>query len=87
MLYDRDVRLARALRDLLSSEGFVVGDNEPYRLSPTSDYTIPFHAERRGLAYVEIELRQDLVAEAVGQAEWAARLARLLPTAATRALV
>lgn len=87
MLYDRDARLAHALRDRLRDEGFVVGDNEPYRLSQTSDYTIPFHAERRGLAYVEVELRQDLIAAAPGQAEWATRLARLLPEAARAALV
>ena len=87
MLYDRDPRLAHALGDLLKRDGFTVGDNEPYRLSSTSDYTIPVHAERRGLPYVEIELRQDLIAEATGQAEWAARLARLLPAAASRALV
>jgi predicted N-formylglutamate amidohydrolase len=83
VLYDRDARLARAVGDLLRAEGFVVGDNEPYRLSPTSDYTIPIHAERRGLPYVEIELRQDLIADGDGQAAWAARLARLLPMAAT----
>ncbi|HVA12402.1 MAG TPA: N-formylglutamate amidohydrolase, partial [Stellaceae bacterium] len=82
MLYDRDPRLGSALGDLLRGEGFVVGDNEPYRLTATSDYTIPFHAERRGLPYVEIELRQDLVADELGQAEWAARLAWLLPAAA-----
>jgi predicted N-formylglutamate amidohydrolase len=33
---------------------------------------------------VEIEIRQDLIADAPGQAEWAARLARLLPAAAAR---
>lgn len=86
MLYDRDPRLARALGDLLRGEGLVVGDNEPYRLSATSDYTIPFHAERRGLAYIEIEVRQDLIAAAPGQVEWATRLARLLPEAARTAL-
>jgi predicted N-formylglutamate amidohydrolase len=84
MLYNREPRLARALGDLLRAEGFVVGDNEPYQLSPTSDYTIPVHAEGRGLTYVEIELRQDLIAGVEGQAEWAERLARLLPVAARR---
>ncbi len=84
MLYNREPRLARALGELLRAEGFVVGDNEPYQLSPTSDYTIPVHAEARGLAYVEIELRQDLIAGDAGQAEWAERLARLLPVAARR---
>jgi predicted N-formylglutamate amidohydrolase len=84
MLYHRDPRLAHALGDLIRAEGFVVGDNEPYQLSPASDYTIPVHAEARGLAYVEIELRQDLIAGEEGQAEWAERLARLLPIAARR---
>lgn len=84
MLYNREPRLARALGDLVRAEGFIVGDNEPYQLSPTSDYTIPAHAEGRGLAYVEIELRQDLIAGDEGQAEWAERLARLLPIAAGR---
>jgi predicted N-formylglutamate amidohydrolase len=42
------------------------------------------HAERRGLAHVEIEIRQDLITAEPGQAEWAARLARLLPEAMGR---
>jgi predicted N-formylglutamate amidohydrolase len=86
MLYNNDPRLGHALGGLLRDEGFVVGDNEPYVLTSTSDYSIPFHAERRGLPYLEIELRQDLIAEAPGQTEWAERLARLLPIAAKAAL-
>jgi predicted N-formylglutamate amidohydrolase len=39
------------------------------------------HAEARNLHYLEIEIRQDLIADEVGQAAWAARLARLLPRA------
>jgi len=39
---------------------------------------------RRELAYVEIEIRQDLITGEAGQAEWAARLARLLPEAMGR---
>jgi predicted N-formylglutamate amidohydrolase len=86
MLYNDDPRLGRALGAALRAEGFVVGDNEPYVLTSTSDYSIPFHAERRGLPYLEIELRQDLIAEEAGQTEWAARIARLLPLAAATAL-
>ena len=82
VLYNRDVRLARALFDLLSAEeGLVVGDNEPYAVSDLTDYTVPIHGERRGLPYVEIEIRQDQIAGALGQREWAERLARLLPAA------
>lgn len=70
--------LARRLRD----ESLLVGENEPYRMTATSDYTVPFHAERRGLDYVELEIRQDLIATRGTQHQWAARLARLLPQAA-----
>lgn len=82
-LYGRDSRLARALGDALAAEtGLVVGDNQPYSVSDETDYTIPVHGERRGLPHVGIEIRQDLIAEPAGQAEWADRLARWLPVAA-----
>lgn len=81
VLHNRDPALSRALARLLAAEGFLVGDNEPYQLSDDSDYTVPVHAERRGLAYVELEIRQDLIASADGQLAWAARLATLLPLA------
>jgi len=81
LLYNRDDRLSRPLIALLRAEGgLVVGDNEPYAVSDESDYTIPVHAERRGLAYAEIEIRQDLIADAAGQEIWADRLARVLTT-------
>ncbi len=82
VLYNRDARLARPLFELLSAEdGLVVGDNEPYRVTDLTDYTVPVHGERRGLPHVEIEIRQDQIADAGGQAGWAERLARLLPAA------
>ena len=78
-----DDRVARAVLALLAAEpGLVVGDNEPYRLTAASDYTVPHHAWP-SLGHVELEIRQDLIAGPAGQAEWAARLARLL-TAAER---
>ena len=82
VLYNRDARLSLALRGLLMAEGdLVVAENEPYRVSDLTDYTVPVHAERRGLLHVELEIRQDLIGDAAGEAEWAARLARLLPAA------
>lgn len=57
-----------------------VGDNEPYAMDGT-DFTIPHHAIRRGLDYAELEVRQDLIADAAGQARVAALLARVLPEA------
>jgi predicted N-formylglutamate amidohydrolase len=79
VLHLRDTRLAHALLRLLRAEpGLVVGDNEPYAASDATDYSIVEHGERRGLPHVEIELRQDLIADEAGQAAWAARLAPLL---------
>lgn len=57
-----------------------VGDNEPYRMDEV-DFTIPRHAIGRGLDYVELEVRQDLIADAAGQETVAERLGRTLPAA------
>ena len=85
VLYNRDARLPHVLLDLLRAEGDIaIGDNEPYAVGDLTDYTVPVHAERRGLAHVEIEIRQDLIADHAGQAAWATRLARLLPAADAR---
>jgi len=82
VLYDRDTRIGHALLSLLRAEpGLEVGDNQPYAASATTDYTLTTHGEVRGLPYVEIEVRQDLIADAAGQDAWAERLARLLPQA------
>jgi predicted N-formylglutamate amidohydrolase len=85
VLYHCRPRFSHLLAALLREEGgLVVAENDPYRVSDETDYGVPVHAEARGLDYVEIEIRQDLIADAPGQAEWAARLARLLPAAAAR---
>ena len=82
VLYNRDARLANPLFKLLSAEdGLVIGDNEPYAVTDLTDYTVPVHGERRGLPHVEIEIRQDQIADPAGQTAWAERLARLLPAA------
>jgi predicted N-formylglutamate amidohydrolase len=85
VLYFRKTKLAEILLDLLRAEGdLTVGDNAPYALSEDSDYSIPYHAERRGLEHVEIEIRQDLITWPEGQAAWADRFARLLTMALPR---
>ena len=55
----------------------MVGDNEPYAVSDETDYTIPVHAEARGLINTGIEIRQDLIADPAGEQSWADRLARI----------
>jgi predicted N-formylglutamate amidohydrolase len=79
VLFYRRTHLAELMLELLRAEGtLVVGENVPYALTEDSDYSVPFHAERRGLEHVEIEIRQDLIATPEGQDVWAERFARLL---------
>ena len=78
VLWAHDDRLAPPLIARLRAEGdLVVGDNEPYTGRLEGD-CMDRHGTRRGLPHVLIELRNDLIADAPGQAAWAARLARLL---------
>jgi predicted N-formylglutamate amidohydrolase len=78
-LYHRDTTLPPLLLSALRAEAdLVVGDNEPYAVSDTTDYTIPVHGEARGLINTGIEIRQDLIADETGQRQWAERLARIL---------
>jgi predicted N-formylglutamate amidohydrolase len=82
VLYNRDRRFAGVVLEMLRRERhLVIADNEPYFVSDETDYTIPHHAEARSLLHVEIEIRQDLVSDETGQAEWAARIARVLQDA------
>lgn len=75
ILYGADARVARPLLAKLREEGLTVGDNEPYAVSEQTDYTVMTHGEQRGTPYVEVEIRQDLIADAPGQQAWAERLA------------
>ena len=68
------------LARLIDALDAAIGDNQPYRLDAT-DYTVPLHAIVPGLAYVELEIRQDLLATADGIASWAKRLAAVLQAA------
>jgi predicted N-formylglutamate amidohydrolase len=83
VLFNRDTRIAEPLLRLLRAENdLIVGCNEPYAVTDTSDYSINHHGAARDLPHVEIEIRQDLIAGEAGQLAWARRLARLLPLAA-----
>ena len=68
---------SRLLSQLQAETDLVVGDNQPYELCDI-DYTVPFHAQGRGLDYLELEVRQDLIADEAGQDRFASLLARLL---------
>jgi predicted N-formylglutamate amidohydrolase len=66
---------------LRQDASLVIGMNEPYSVDDETDYAIPEYGERRGLLHVGIELRQDLIAEDIGQDKWADLLARVLTDA------
>jgi predicted N-formylglutamate amidohydrolase len=82
VLYNRDPRLALRLRTELQVEGLHCGDNQPYFVSDDSDYGIPIYGEQRGIPHVELELRQDLIADTAGQQRLSDILCRALPRAA-----
>jgi predicted N-formylglutamate amidohydrolase len=76
VLYNEDDRAARVAIPLLEAEGLIVGDQQPYS-GKLLNATMNRHAEAEGRPYLGIEIRQDEIADAGGQAQWAERLARI----------
>ena len=48
-----------------------VGMNEPYQIDDASDWFVPRHGEARGIPHSLIEIRNDNIRTAAGQARWA----------------
>ena len=81
VLHLGDSPISQAMITVLRREGdLTVGDNQPYAMDGT-DFTAPFHARASGCEMLELEVRQDLIADAAGQTAMATRLTRLLPLA------
>jgi predicted N-formylglutamate amidohydrolase len=79
-----DVSL-RAAEIMASMEpGFAIGLNQPYS-GKTLNYTMDRHAERRGLPYLSIEIRQDLLDTPENINAWGTRLATLIEKVTTHA--
>ncbi|MEQ1498502.1 MAG: N-formylglutamate amidohydrolase [Novosphingobium sp.] len=76
VLYNHDDRAARIAIPLLESQGLVVGDQQPYS-GQLLNYTMNRHAEADGRPYLGIEVRQDEISDAAGQAKWAQLLHRI----------
>jgi len=78
----RDRSLAEPVLAALRAPGdLCIGDNQPYDLDPAVDFSTPFHALRRNLPHLQVEFRQDTVAEEAGQQEAARRFAKALTEA------
>jgi predicted N-formylglutamate amidohydrolase len=75
----KDRSLVEPMLEALRHPGDVtVGDNQPYDLDPAVDYSTPYHAMRRNMPHLQVEFRQDEIAEADGQVRWARRFAAAL---------
>jgi predicted N-formylglutamate amidohydrolase len=83
VLYNEDDRAARLAIPLLEADGLTVGDQQPYS-GKLLNATMNRHGEADGRPYLGIEVRQDGIAHAAGQAEWAERLARIAKAVAVR---
>lgn len=82
ILFRKSKAYGEALVTALQEPGLSIVANEPYRIDNESDQTVPVHGEARGLDAVLIEIRQDLIGDRSGQAEWASRLAPALQASA-----
>lgn len=87
VLWNREEKIARKLvRELRrNNPNLVIGENEPYSLKEANfmKNTISTHAESRGLPYVILEFRQDLVDTKKKAQKWAGIfLESLLPVLA-----
>lgn len=74
-LWGGDDRATAAMLDLFAARNpdATVGANQPYSGATPGGYTVPVHAERRGLHNLTLEFRQDLVTDPSGGDAWADR--------------
>ena len=77
ILYNQDDRAARLALPLLEQAGILAGDNLPYS-GKVLNATMNRHGEANRIAYLGIEVRQDLISDADGIALWGEKLAPLI---------
>ena len=76
VLYNRDTRAAHPAVRFFRDRGLVTGDNEPYS-GRLLNATLNRHAEGQGIPSVAIEVRNDLIRDPKGVAEWTRTLSDL----------
>jgi predicted N-formylglutamate amidohydrolase len=78
VVYGKDRHLAGLFYDQLRVDdpSLLVGDNEPYQVTPETDYGIPTYGEQKGIPALLLEIRQDGIASQEGALAWADRIAR-----------
>ena len=78
VLFGQAKAYARRLLDGLDQHPLKVAGNQPYRIDPLGDMTVPVHGDARGLESVLIEVRNDLLRSPEAVTRWANYLAPLL---------
>lgn len=69
---------AQRIVDGLSRHSLRAAGNQPYKINPLTDMTVPVHGDGRGLDSVLIEVRNDLLRTPDAVRTWSAYLAPLL---------
>ncbi|WP_438301323.1 N-formylglutamate amidohydrolase [Pseudomonas sp. NMS19W] len=78
VLFGQAKAYAQRLLDGLGQHPLKVAGNQPYRIDPLGDMTVPVHGDARGLESVLIEVRNDLLRNPEAVSRWANYLAPLL---------
>ncbi len=78
VLYGEASGFGEAVLDRLRAPGREVGANVPYATSRTEDYSVPIHGDDRSIPAILVEIRQDLIGDAVSASGWADTLAKAL---------
>lgn len=78
VLFGAAEALGLSIVERLNRRGLKAGANVPYSTSRDEDYTVPIHGDDRGIPAILIEIRNDLILDAAGIAEWAGILANVL---------
>lgn len=83
ILYNNDDRAARIAIPAFEAKGVLVGDQKPYS-GKLLNATMDRHGEANGIAYLGIEMRQDLIRDALGVSQWVDVIAPVVQDCATR---
>ena len=86
LIHGGDAAFARGVFDSLCAkrEGLVIGWNEPYSAVDGVTFTLEHHGDVRGLPAVMVEIRNDEIQTAEGEANWARKLTYALEEARKR---
>ncbi len=84
LLHDRDSRLVDEMLTLFDDPGIRIRRNEPYGPEDGVTHTLQKHALPWGLLNVMIEIRNDLIQDSAGQAQFGVGLARVVSQALDR---